>query len=110
VNPSSAKTLSAPWLVRLNWDELGALLVCLTFDLVEYGFPMLMMPIGGDFFDVAGILFCAYFLGWIGLISIFELLPGIDIIPTFTLTWIAWYILKRRKDDREIEKELERWK
>jgi len=40
----------------------------------------------------------------------FELLPGIDIIPTFTMTWIAWYILKRRKNFREIEKELERWK
>jgi hypothetical protein len=40
----------------------------------------------------------------------FELLPGIDIIPTFTMTWIAWYILKRRKDYSKIEKELERWK
>ena len=110
MNPMSAKTLSAPWLVRLNWDELGSLLVCVMFDLVEYAFPMLMMPVGGDFIDVAGIIFCAYFFSWIGLISLFELLPGIDIIPTFTLTWIAWYILKRRKDYSKIEKELERWK
>ena len=110
MNPSSNKTLSAPWLVRLNWDELGSLLVCLMFDLIEYCFPMLMMPVGGDVIDVAGIIFCAYFFSWIGLISLFELLPGIDIIPTFTLTWIAWYILKRRKDYSKIEKELERWK
>ena len=107
---TSTKTLSAPWIVRLNWDELVSLLFCVVFDLVEYGFPVLMMPMRGDIIDVAGILFCAYFFSWIGLVSLFELLPGIDIIPTFTLTWLAWYILKRRKDYRDIEKELERWR
>jgi len=110
VRPISAKTLSAPWLVRLNWDELGSLLFCIVFDLIEYLLPMLIMPIGGDIIDVAGIVSCAYFFSWIGLISIFELLPGIDIIPTFTMTWLAWYILKRRRNDLAIEKELERWK
>lgn len=38
-----------------------------------------------------------------GLASLFEeLMPGLDIIPTFTLTWIYQYILKGRKVSGEI--------
>ena len=42
------KTLSAPWLIRLNWDELVTILVCLSLDIVEYILPVLMVPLAGD--------------------------------------------------------------
>jgi hypothetical protein len=33
---------------------------------------------------------------WIGLVSIIELFPGMDILPIFIITWILWYITKKR--------------
>ncbi len=33
-----------------------------------------------------------------GMVSFFEeLIPGLDFIPTFTLTWIYKYVIKKRK-------------
>ena len=107
---SSTKTLSAPWLTRLNWDELASLAVCIALDILEYTYPMLMAPISGDILDIGGILFCSFFFGWAGLVSLFELVPGLDLLPTFTMTWVVWYILRRRKEYGKIEEELERWK
>ncbi len=106
----SVKTLSAPWLVRLNWDELISLLVCVSLDLLEFVFPPLLVPLVGDILDFAGIVFCVYFFNWVGLVALFELLPGLDILPNFTITWLVWYILKRRSSQSRMEEELERWR
>jgi len=106
----SVNTLSAPWLIRLNWDELATLIVCVSLDVVEYIAPVLMMPVAGDFVDFAGIIFCVYFFSWVGFISLLELIPGMDFMPIFTLTWLVWYIYKRRDARIRIEQELDRWK
>ena len=104
------KTLSAPWLIRLNWDELVTILVCLSLDIVEYILPVLMVPLAGDVIDLTGVVFCVFSFGWLGLISLFEVIPGFDVLPIFTVTWLVWYILKRRNSRIRIESELERWR
>ena len=106
----SSNRLSAPWLTRLNWDELLALLICLSFDIIEYPLPMLMAPFSGDIFDLIGIAICVYLFGVTGFAALIELIPGVDILPTFTMTWILWYSLKRRKAQIEIDEKLEQWK
>jgi Flp pilus assembly protein TadB len=106
----SVKTLSAPWLIRLNWDELTTLLVCVSLDLLEYTLPMLMMPLAGDVVDFIGVLFCVFYFSWVGFLSLFELLPGLDVLPCFTTTWLVWYLRRRRNAQLKIEEELEKWR
>ena len=106
----SVRTLSAPWLTRLNWDELSTLTVCVCLDLLEYVVPPLLVPMAGDILDLGGIAFCLAYFGWSGLISIAELVPGMDIAPIFTATWLVWYLFKRRRARIEIEGELEKWR
>ena len=106
----TSKTLSAPWLTRLNWDELTALLICLSLDIIEYPMPILMAPYSGDVLDLLGTVICVYLFGIPGFLSLFELIPGLDILPVFTLTWVLWYSLERRKAQFEIEQKLDEWK
>jgi hypothetical protein len=78
--------------------------------MIEYALPVLMVPVMGDVFDIAGITFCVYFFSWIGFISLAELIPGLDFLPNFTFTWLIWYLMKRKKDQLRILEELERWR
>jgi len=105
-----AKSLSAPWLVRITWDELLTLFCCLGLDFVEIAFPLLQAPIIGDFLDLVGLVFCFAFLGWVGLVSLLEIIPGLDVLPIFTLTWLIWYVYKRRRELIRLESQLEEWK
>ncbi|MEW2921990.1 hypothetical protein AB1A65_11015 [Muricauda sp. ANG21] len=69
------------------------------------GMLSFMIPGIGEFSDViwapiAGWLMTRLYKGRVGqaagLIAFAEeLIPGLDIIPTFTLTWIYTYLLKR---------------
>lgn len=69
------------------------------------GMLSFMIPGIGEFSDViwapiAGWLMTRLYKGRVGqaagLIAFAEeLIPGLDIIPTFTLTWIYTYVLKR---------------
>jgi hypothetical protein len=93
----SIKPISVPWLVKLYWDEVITLVVCISLDLIEYFFPMLMIPVSGDLVDIIGLSFCIFFFNWIGLVSILELIPGLDMLPIFTSTWLIWYFLKRNR-------------
>jgi len=106
----STKTLSAPWLISLWWEELATLVVCLSLDFIEFLFPPLMAPLVGDFLDLAGVVFCIVFFRWPGFISFIELIPGIDVLPIFTVTWLIWYFFKRRRDRALMEYQLERWR
>ncbi|MCW3991743.1 MAG: hypothetical protein NWE79_03475 [Candidatus Bathyarchaeota archaeon] len=110
VTALTVKTLSAPWLTRLNWDEFVTLLACIGLDVIEYALPMLMAPLMGDILDLAGIAFCVFFFSWIGFVSLVELVPGLDVLPNFTITWLIWYLMKREKDQIRIIEELERWR
>lgn len=63
------------------------------------------VPFIGEFSDViwapiAGLLLKSMYKGSIGTIGgimvfVEELAPGLDFIPTFTLTWIYTYVIKK---------------
>lgn len=79
------------------------LLFGLLFDAV--GMLSFTIPFIGEFSDliwapIAGLLLKSMYKGSIGKVGGFiafleELLPGTDIIPTFTLTWIYTYFIQR---------------
>lgn len=75
--------------------ELLFLGICILLDISEYIAAMLLLPLFGDIFDLAGILGCFLMFQWIGLFSILELVPGLDILPIFIITWIIWYLTKK---------------
>jgi hypothetical protein len=106
----STKSLSAPWLIRLNWDEFFFLLICVGLDVVEYIIPVLLVPLAGDILDFSGFIFSVFYFGWIGFVSLIELIPSLDILPSFIITWLIWYILKKRRDKIKVLEELEKWK
>ncbi len=60
---------------------------------------VLMMPLIGDMFDIAGIVVCLLMFHWIGVISLFELVPGADILPIFIITWLVWYFVRKMKKE-----------
>jgi hypothetical protein len=79
------------------------LILGLIFDgigMLSYAFPFL-----AEFFDViwapiSGLLLAKMYKGNTGKIAgivgfLEEILPGTDLIPTFTLTWIYVYVIKK---------------
>ncbi len=72
------------------------LLFCIVMDLL--GCATYILPVLGESFDIAfapisAIIYFIAFRGMRGIIGgsinfIEELLPGTDIIPTFTITWL----------------------
>ncbi len=99
-----------PLLLGLYADELALLAICLTLDFIEYLIPPLLTPIVGDILDFAGLVFAVLAFSWLGFITLLELVPGFDALPTFTITWFTWYLLRERQLEAELEKELERWR
>jgi hypothetical protein len=99
-----------PWVLNYYLVEALTLIVCTILDITEILFPVLMIPIAGDAIDIAGITFSAYFFGWIGAISLLEIIPGLDMFPIFTTTWLIWYLMKRRRVEKRREEELEGWR
>ena len=86
--------------------ELFSLILCIILDISEYMAAVLMMPMMGDILDIAGIVICLLTFHWIGVISLFELVPGADILPIFIITWLAWYFVKKmKKESKRIEKQ-----
>jgi hypothetical protein len=86
--------------------ELFSLILCTFLDISEYVAAVLMMPVVGDILDLVGIIACLVIFRWIGLVSLFELVPGADILPIFIITWLVWYFLKRH--EREEQKRLQK--
>jgi hypothetical protein len=84
----------------------------LLLGLLSDGIGMLSFAIPGigEFSDViwapiAGWLMTRLYKGRVGqaagLITFAEeLIPGMDIVPTFTLTWIYTYLLSKKKSDK----------
>ena len=77
--------------------ELLFLSVCIILDVSEYMLAILLLPLFGDFLDVAGIVASFLMFGWVGLVALIELVPGADILPIFIITWIIWYLTKKRR-------------
>jgi len=73
-----------------------ALWFCIVMDLIGYG--SYAVPVLGELTDVvwapfSALVFFICFRGWKGafggIFNFFEeLMPGLDFIPTFTLTWL----------------------
>lgn len=77
--------------------ELLFLSVCVILDVSEYMLAILLLPLFGDVLDLAGIGASFLMFGWVGLVTLLELVPGADILPIFIITWIIWYLTKKRK-------------
>ncbi len=84
--------------------KYALLIMSILFDLI--GMLTYAFPFFGEFFDliwapISAVLLWAMYrgsLGMIGGVSSFfeEILPGIDIIPTFTIVWIYKFYLNKR--------------
>ncbi|MGB0897505.1 MAG: hypothetical protein ACPGRW_09310 [Flavobacteriaceae bacterium] len=78
------------------------------------GMVSFTLPLIGEFGDVIWAPFSAFILskmykgttgkvaGIVGFIE--EISPGLDVIPTFTLTWIYEYLLKDKLNKKDIIK------
>ena len=82
----------------LSYAEFESLLICLSLDIIEYIIPILMLPLIGDVFDFVGIAVCLYLFRVLGLVSLLELVPGLDILPINSVTWFIWLILRRQRE------------
>jgi hypothetical protein len=78
-----------------------SLSLCIIFDLI--GCASYIIPGLGETMDViwapiSGILFFIMFRSWKGALFDFteEILPGTDIIPTFTIAWFLKYFADRK--------------
>lgn len=68
----------------------------------SYGIPFVAELTDIIWAPIAGFLLARMYKGTVGTvggITVFveELLPGLDFIPTFTLTWIYTYLIKKEK-------------
>ncbi|RLI17160.1 hypothetical protein DRO49_04030 [Candidatus Bathyarchaeota archaeon] len=99
-----------PILLGLYQDELILLALSLLLDSLDYLIPTLSIPRVGDIVDLLGLVFAVLAFSWLGFITLLELIPGFDVIPSFTITWFTWYILRERRLEAELEAELERWR
>ena len=80
-----------------------SLVFCIAMDLL--GFATYSIPLLGEFADiiwapVSALIFFKTFGGWKGAFGglfnfVEELMPGLDFIPTFTITWLWKYFGKR---------------
>ena len=72
------------------------------------GYATFAVPFFGEFFDliwapISAMIYWKTFSGFKGFFGggfafLEELLPGTDIIPTFTITWFLQY-MKRKKEE-----------
>ena len=86
----------------IAYGEFIRLIICAVIDSVEYVIPILLSPFVGDIYDVVGLVSSIYMFGWVGLFSTLDLIPGLDILPINTITWMIWMISKRRKDFKKV--------
>ncbi|MDP2160104.1 MAG: hypothetical protein Q8K02_06455 [Flavobacterium sp.] len=80
------------------------LVLSLLFDGI--GMLTYLIPVLAEFTDliwapIAGLLLLRMYKGTVGtvggiIVFIEELLPGLDFIPTFTLTWVYTYLIKKK--------------
>ncbi|WP_166926070.1 hypothetical protein [Flavobacterium poyangense] len=91
--------------IIIKEEKQRKLLLGLLFDTI--GMLSFFVPILAEFTDViwaplAGFLMTYMYKGRVGKVAGFfafleEILPGTDIIPSFTLTWIYTYYIQKKK-------------
>ncbi len=87
------------------------LFLSILFDAV--GYLSFLIPGIGEFSDVvwaplSGYLMTKLYKGKPGKIAgvvsvVEEALPGLDVIPTFTLMWLYTYVFKSKSEDNKVE-------
>lgn len=92
------KNLSTTTTVR----KTPSLLFCIVMDLI--GYASFAIPVLGEFGDllwapISALIFFRTFGGWKGAFGgmfnfVEEILPGLDFIPTFTITWL-WQAFRK---------------
>jgi len=92
-------------------NKLQNLFLGLLFDAI--GMISFMLPGIGEFSDIiwaptAGWLMTRMYKGKIGqaagmITFVEELIPGLDVIPTFTLMWLYTYVFKGARSKNAIE-------
>ncbi|ESU25121.1 hypothetical protein FEDK69T_00880 [Flavobacterium enshiense DK69] len=81
------------------------LILGIIFDLVgyaSYGVPFLAEITDVVWAPIAGFVLSRMYKGTVGRVGgllefLEELIPGTDFIPTFTLTWIYTYLIKKEE-------------
>ena len=84
---------------------MSKLVLCLLFDGI--GMLSYVVPVFGEAIDfiwapISGMLLVLMFKGSVGKLAgvfgfIEELIPFVDIIPTFTITWFYTYVINKGK-------------
>lgn len=97
-------TLSGNQISNLSHKQRN-LMLGVVFDVI--GMLTYLVPFLGEFTDViwaplAGYMLSAMYKGTIGKVGgiiefLEEILPFSDFIPTFTLTWIYTYVIKKQE-------------
>ncbi|MGS2738127.1 hypothetical protein [Sinomicrobium sp. M5D2P17] len=92
-------------MIKSNDGKYKKLILGLVFDAV--GYLSYMIPGFGEFTDVlwapaSAWLISRMYKGQTGKVAaiislIDELSPGLDVVPTFTLTWLYVYVFKKEK-------------
>lgn len=87
-------------------DKKTKLILGIIFDLI--GMLSYIVPVFAEITDIvwapiSGFIMLAMYKGTIGKVAgvisfIEEAFPFIDIIPTFTLTWVYKYIIRKEED------------
>ncbi|EKF56118.1 hypothetical protein I215_04205 [Galbibacter marinus] len=88
-----------------NTNKYTKLLLSLLFDAI--GMLSFVIPGVGEFSDViwapiSGWLMTRLYKGRIGrtagvITFVEELMPGMDVVPTFTITWLYTYVFKKEQ-------------
>lgn len=97
------KELQVETVPQVKSYKYAKLILGIFFDLIgmiSYGVPILAEVLDVVWAPVSGLLLACMYKGNVGksagLFGFFEeMLPGTDIIPTFTLTWFYTYIIKK---------------
>ena len=98
---SKKEEFRLPRYFRLTEEELIGLILCLSLDIIEYVLRILLLPVAGDLIDIVGVILCLYLFRWVGAIALLELVPGLDILPIYLITWLFWYYLKKMGERRK---------
>ena len=97
------KELQVETIPQVKSHKMAKLVVGILFDLIgmiSYGVPILAEVLDVVWAPLSGLLLAYMYKGNVGktagLFGFFEeMLPGTDIIPTFTLTWFYTYVIKK---------------
>ncbi len=92
-------------------DKYKKLALSLLFDAL--GMVTFIIPMVGEFGDIiwaplAGWLMTRMYKGNVGKAAgvftfVEEALPGLDVIPTFTIMWVYTYVIKKEKVEEIID-------